>query len=132
MVLIYLLFLKLIDKDTDRRTQKGLKIAIAFAVTAILVRIPYGFFITEYVEQKGYILCPYYSSPALMSPQVWVRDQQYCIANTGSIRKPLLEWLDSLPESKLAIPATAVNQKAKELLEAFDRQEREKYPELFK
>lgn len=132
LVLIYLLFLKLIDRDTEHRTQKSLKIAIAFAITAIVVRIPYGFLISEYIEHKGYFPCPYYSSPSLMSPQIWVRDPKYCIPNTGSIRKPLLTWLDSLSESNQTITADEVEKKAKKFLLIRDQKEREKYPELFK
>jgi hypothetical protein len=107
-----------------------LKVAIAFALLAIVARFLLGFSISHYMESKGYTSCPYYSSPALMSSRIWVRSSDYCVENSGSVRKPLLNWFDSLPEFGRNVSQKDVQQKVDQLLKEYDRRERERFPEV--
>jgi hypothetical protein len=116
-----------VPEDLIRRL---LKVAIAFAVLAIVARIVLGFSISHYMEAKGYTSCPYYSSPALMSSRIWVRSSDYCVENSGSVRKLLLNWFDSLPEFGRNVSQKDVQQKVDQLLKEYDRRERERFPEL--
>ncbi|SMF26998.1 Protein of unknown function [Alteromonadaceae bacterium Bs31] len=126
--LIFLLALKLINKEPEAIKQKALKIAIFFALGAIVLRIPYGFTVSSIMQKKGYSRCWEYSSAAMMSPTVWVKEPAYCIANSGSVRRDVLKWLD---DSKQQPSPQEVKEKVNLLLEEYDRSEREKYPALY-
>lgn len=126
--LIFLLALKLINKEPEAIKQKALKIAIFFALGAIVLRIPYGFTVSSIMQKQGYSRCWEYSSAAMMSPTVWVKEPAYCIANSGSVLRDVLKWLD---DSKQQPSPLEVKEKVNLLLEEYDRSEREKYPELY-
>ena len=126
--LITLLALKLFNKEQEGRTQSALKFAIFFALGAIVVRIPYGFAVSSLMENKGYSRCLEYSSPAMLSPTVWVKDPAYCIANSGSVRRDVLQWLDNTKQLPASIE---VEEKVNLLLKEYDRLERQKYPGLY-
>ena len=98
IVLIAVLILRLRSNVNEAQIQGLLKVAIAFALVAVIARVVFGFLGAYYMESKGYTLCPYYISPALMSPNIWVSSPAYCVENSGSVRKPLLKWFDSLPD----------------------------------
>lgn len=126
--LIFLLAIKLINKEQEEIKQKALKIAIFFALGAIVLRVPYGFTVSSIMHKNGYSRCWEYSSAAMMSPTVWVKEPAYCIANSGSVRRDVLQWLD---DSKQQPSPLEVEEKVNLLLKEYDRLEREKYPELY-
>ncbi len=132
LALIYALLLRLTQKATEIRIQRCVKVATIFALAAIVFRIPYGFAISHYMEAKGYSSCVSYTSPALMSPAVWVRYPTYCIENTGSVRRSLLEWIDSSVEAGKSISPEDLKRKAEQLLEEYDRKERETFPGVYR
>ncbi len=130
IALMVILMLRMRSKVPEDRIRRLLKVAIAFALLAIVARFLLGFSIFHYMESKGYTSCPYYSSPALMSSRIWVRSSDYCVENSGSVRKPLLNWFDSLPEFGRNVSQKNVQQKVDQLLKEYDRRERERFPEL--
>ena len=68
-----------------------------------------------------------------MSPTVWVKKPGYCVENTGKVRKAMLNWMDSLADEMEAdIPVSAVREHASMLLESWEREERRKYPHLYR
>ncbi len=130
IALMAILLLRMRSRVPEDRIRRLLKVAIAFALLAIVARFLLGFSISHYMESKGYTSCPYYSSPALMSSRIWVRSSDYCVENSGSVRKPLLNWFDSLPEFGRNVSQKDVQQKVDQLLKEYDRRERERFPEL--
>jgi hypothetical protein len=127
VVLIAVLILRMKNGVSEVLIQKLLKVAIAFALIAIVVRVLTGFSIPNYLESKGYTYCPYYGSPALMSANIWVRSPEYCVENSGSVRKQLLNWFDSLPEFGRNISQADVRQKVGQLLAEYDQREQDRY-----
>ena len=130
IALMAILILRMRNRVPEVLIQSLLKVAIAFALLAIVVRILLGFSISHYMESKGYTSCPYYSSPALMSSRIWVRSSDFCVENSGSVRKPLLKWFDSLPAFGRNVSQKDVQQKVDQLLREYDQREGERFPEL--
>ncbi|PCM44912.1 hypothetical protein [Marinobacter sp. ANT_B65] len=125
------LVLRLTDWDRDKRIQRCVGVALIFAFLSIAVRIPYGFAVRSYMESLGYSSCWQLSSPAIMSPTVWVRNPGYCIENVGSVRNPLLEWMSLQPNGGADVAPNEVRAKAEELLAIYDHSQKMKYPEIF-
>ena len=129
--LIIGLVLRLTDLDRDKRIQRCVGVALIFAFLSIAVRIPYGFAVRSYMESLGYSPCWQLSSLAIMSPTVWVRNPGYCIENVGSVRRPLLQWINLQADGGVDVTPDEVRAKAEELLDIFDRDQRLKFPGIF-
>ncbi|MFE8073509.1 hypothetical protein QQM79_20870 [Marinobacteraceae bacterium S3BR75-40.1] len=130
LVLIAGLLLRLFDKATDARINLCIKIALPFAFLAILTRVIYGFSISDHMEDEGYSPCWHYSSPAMMSPTVYVRNPAYCVPNAGKVRREVLAWMDELPNNGRNISAKEVQVKVSELLAVWEKQNKEQFPHL--
>ncbi len=132
IALIFALVLRLIDQDQDSRIRACINVALIFAAISIVVRIPYGYAVSNFLAGKNYSKCWEFSSPSMMSPTIWVKNSGYCIENSGSVRKEIIAWLDTLPNSGKGITPNDVRDKTQTLLETYDLKQREKYPELFR
>lgn len=121
--LIAALVLRLIDLDTEKRIQRCVGVAVIFALLSIAVRIPYGFALRYYMESLSYSSCWPLTSPSIMAPTLWVRNSGYCIEDAGSVRKPLLQWIDGLPNGGANVTPNEVRTKAEALLRAFDQEQ---------
>lgn len=130
LALTYILLLRLLDRATETAVKVSTNIAIIFAVAAIIARPVYGYLASSHMETNGYTFCWSYSSPSLMSPSVWVKKPGYCVQNTGKVRKEMLKWMDSLREGKTDIPVDIVREHAILLMETWEKNEQEKYPQL--
>ena len=97
--LIAALVLRLLYLYSQQRIQRCVKFALAFAIAAIIVRAPYGLFVRYSFEKNGY--SPYWalSSPAIYSPTTWVKHPSYCVQNSGSVRKEIIDWIND-PKNK--------------------------------
>ncbi len=111
--------------------QRLMMIALISSVAAIVVRLVYGFLAFAYVSSLGYSSCWYLSSPAQMAPTVWVSQPEYCIKNTGAVRKDLLQWMDANARPGQPLPVDELRSHAAALLSEWERLERQKYPHLF-
>jgi|GEM_PF-1787727 len=131
IALIIAMLLKLVNQATEKRIQRCVQVALFFAFIAIGVSIPYRFALSNHLEKQGYSQCLPYTAPALMSATIWVRDSRYCVANSGSIRRQLLTWLDASQAASHYLSPAEVKTKVSELLDAFDKHERERYPEIY-
>ena len=125
------LILRFIDQDSDSRIRACVNTALVFAMLTIIVRIPCGYIASNFMTNKGYAPCWEFSSPSVMSPVVWVRNSGYCIENSGSVRKELITWLNSLPNKGNNLTPNDIREKVEALLADYDKKEREKFPELF-
>lgn len=121
--LSYVLCLRLFDLASEQRIQQGLKIAVIFAIAAIVVRLFYGFVVSGLLTYNGYSSCWQYSSPQVMSPTVWVRNPDFCIANSGSVRTEILSWMGTLPNAGKDVSVEEVQAKVAELLVQWDNQQ---------
>ncbi|MBL4608712.1 MAG: DUF1240 domain-containing protein [Pseudomonadales bacterium] len=127
VALIALAFLRLFNAATDKRIQTCVKIALFFAIPALLIRVPYGFLASHQLKKNGYSSCWHYSSPSIYSPTVWVKSPQYCIESTGLVRHDLLEWIDHLSNGGHDTSPEAVRQHATILLDARDAERSSPY-----
>jgi hypothetical protein len=118
LALIVICFLRLVDLDTQDRIDACMKVVIVIGFLFLAVRIPFGFIASSYMESKGYTYCYYLTSAAARSDQVWVRDPDYCIDDTGAIRIELLEWLHETQDAGLDPTPQEVRIKADELFRA--------------
>lgn len=112
----YVLVLRLLNIASEQRVQQSLRIGVSFALAAIVVRLLYGFTVAGFLSHKGYSSCWQYSSLQVMSPTVWVKSPDFCIANSGSVRKEVLSWMDTLPNAGKDIRSQDVENKVAELL----------------
>lgn len=124
LLLAYGFLLKIFEKDKGRQFQYVTNAAIAFALIAMVVRVFSGFVVDDRLGAKGYSKCIYYTAPANFSPTAWVRAPEYCIEQTGVIRRPLMDWLQALPNGGRDVTASEVRAKAMEMLEAYKAGER--------
>jgi len=131
VALIIALVFRFAKQLSEKWISAAVNVAIMFALLAIVVRIPYGHFLSHYMQDKGYSSCWAFTSPSITSEIVWVRNPGYCIENTSVVRSELLAWIDSLPDAGKDVPPMEVRLKAEELLSEYDRQQREKYPDLY-
>jgi hypothetical protein len=132
LALTYVLLLRLLGHASEQSVKASIKIAVLFALIAIITRPIYGYLATSKMELSGYFPCWSYSAPTLMSPTVWVKRPGYCIENTGKVRKSLLNWMDSLPDLGSNVPVSVVEKQASMLMDTWEKEEREKYPHLYK
>lgn len=93
--LIAILMLRFIGGKSEAAVQKLLKVSIASAVVAILIRLPVGYLNSSYLYSAGYSPCWELSSPSLMAPTVWVSNSGYCIPSSASVRGEVLGWIDA-------------------------------------
>lgn len=112
----YVLCLRFLNMAREQRIQKALKVAVVFAIAAIVTRLLYGFVIAAFLSYKGYSSCWQYSSPQVMSPTVWVNNSDFCIAHSGSVRRDILGWMDTLPNAGSGVSVDEVKVKVAELL----------------
>ncbi len=124
ILLAFCLVLRLVGKDKGRLYTNTFNLAVGIGVVAILVRLPMGYMIESRLKEEGYSYCFWYTSPANFRPQVWVRSPEYCIEQTGVIRRPLMDWLQALPDGGRDVTAQEVRAKAMEMLEAYEAGER--------
>lgn len=121
LALITALLLRLLDLDSQKRIQRCVKFALAFSLAAIVIRLPYGFFVKHSFEKNGYTPCWELSSPAIFSPTIWVKHRSYCIQNSGSVRKEIIDWIND-PKNKNVSP-DELRKKTHELLNAYDMEQ---------
>jgi hypothetical protein len=119
LALIVVFFLRLVDLDTQDRIDACMKVVIVSGFIFLAVRIPYGFIASSYMESKGYSYCYYLTSASAKSDQIWVRDPDYCLDNTGVIRTDMLDWLHETQDAGLDPTPQEVRTKAKELLRVY-------------
>ena len=118
------LLLKVVERDKGPHYSRLLNLAVGFGVVAIIARLPMGFILDNHVEEEGYSYCYWYTSPANFRPQVWVRSPEFCVEQTGVIRRPLMDWLQALPNGGRDVTHTAVREKALEMVKAYEKGER--------
>ena len=114
--LIIALCFRFANQASEKRISACVKIALIFAIMAIIVRIPYGYLASHYMRNKGYSPCWEFSSPSIMGDIVWVRNSGYCVENSGSVRKELLAWIDARPNAGKDVSPVEVRAKAEALL----------------
>ncbi len=131
VALIIALCFRLANQVSERRIGMSIKIALIFAIIAIVVRIPYGYIASHYMRDKGYSPCWEFSSPSIMGDIVWVRNFDYCIENSGSVRKELLAWIDARPNGGKDVSPVEIRTKTEALLNLFDQKKGEPPPNLF-
>ena len=83
------------------------------------------------MEKKGYSPCWHYSSPSIMSPTIWVRKSGFCVDNAGKVRTKVLQWMDSLPNNGNDVLVKVVNKTVDDLLNAWEAEDRKRYPHLY-
>jgi uncharacterized membrane protein len=120
--LIVALTLRLVRAASEKRIQVCVKVAFGAALVAIMVRLPYGFVVSNYMGAHGYTSCWQYSSQSIMGPVVWVRNTGYCVENSGSVSRELLEWLDNNSNSDNEVTPDEVRLKIDELLKNWERE----------
>lgn len=98
--------------------------AIGLFFVALLVRLPVGFILDSHLEKKGYSYCSWYVPSGKVRPGVWVRSPEYCIEQAGVVRRPLMDWIQALPDSGRNVTPTEVRLKALEMLAAYEAGER--------
>jgi hypothetical protein len=74
LALIFALTLRLVRAASEKRIRVCVKVAFGAALVAIMVRLPYGFVVSNYMGAHGYTSCWQYSSQSIMGPVVWVRN----------------------------------------------------------
>ncbi|MBB3167400.1 hypothetical protein [Simiduia aestuariiviva] len=109
------LLLRLLDKEKGKSFQFTVNGAIAMSVAALVIRLPMGYLIDNYLESRNYSYCYWYTPPANFSPPVWVREPQLCIEQTGHIRKMLFKWIQSQPHGGRDLTVEELQQKVAEL-----------------
>lgn len=124
VLIAYGFILKIFEKDQGKQFQYVANAAIVFVLIAMVVRVFSGFVIDSRLADQGYSKCIYYTAPANFSPTAWVRAPEYCIEQTGVIRRPLMEWLQALPNAGRDVSAEEVREKAQEILAAYEAGER--------
>ncbi|MDN3638776.1 hypothetical protein QWY82_08150 [Simiduia curdlanivorans] len=115
LILAWALVLRLIDKDTGKHYERTVHVAIILSIVTIVVRLPMGFILDGYLTSKNYSYCYWYTPPANFSSPVWVSKPQFCIEQTGHIRKMLVEWLQAQPNGGRDLSLLDVQQKVAEL-----------------
>lgn len=123
------LTLRLFNQMTDKRLHLLMKIALFFAVPAIILRLGYGFYISNDLEQRGYFNCWAYSSPSIMSNSVWVKNPGYCIDNSGQVRKEVLRWLDGFGSATPSIDE--IEKHVIKMQIAWEEDQRKLFPHLY-
>lgn len=91
---IYILCLRVLGKMTQRKMDFCMKIIICFGALFIVSRIAYGFVIETFLEGRGYNYCYSYSGVSAGSVNIWVKDPNFCVKNSGVVRKKTLDWID--------------------------------------
>lgn len=124
MLLAFGLLLKVVGRDKGALYTGAFNLAVGIGVVAILVRLPIGLMLDKNLEDAGYTYCYWYTSPANFSPQVWVRSPEYCVEQTGVVRRPLMDWIQALPEGGNNVTPAEVRLKALEMLAAYEAGER--------
>ena len=116
--------LRVSNRATAARMQAVMKVALVFSVIAVAVRIVYGIAGATYLGNAGYTRCWSLSSPAMMAPTVYVKNQNYCLDNVGHVRQALLAWIDRNASGNQPLDQQALENKASRLLSA----ERQSWP----
>lgn len=123
VVIIWGLLLRLLNKATDARIQWCVNFCIVPAIAAVVVRVFYGFVVDGYMASHGYTYCWEYTSPSAMSPSVWVKEPEFCISNSGSVRREVLSWMDSRPNWGKDVSVEEVEAKVAMLLKEWKREQ---------
>lgn len=111
---------RLVNKVNTYRFNLTLKLSIIFAIAAIVTRIFYGWIIIAVMTSHGYSHCWPYSSPSIYARKVYVREEAYCIANSGVVRNDILTWIDQKQVNGQPLSIDAVQENVKRMLGTWD------------
>lgn len=125
--LLYVFVLRLCRRLTQRGLDFAMKFLITVGVIFFLSRIIYGFFLTSYLENKGYSYCYYYSSSSMMGNSTWLKNPEFCMERIAANRRDIEAWFDKRDAKGEPLTLEAVQQG----MLALDKAERERYPGFY-
>ncbi len=94
-VLIFGLWQRLLGRFSNHRQQQGIMVIICCFPLFILAWWLYYWQLNNWLEDKGYTSCAWYTGATLGAPTIWLKASGYCIEEGYPVRTELLDWLET-------------------------------------
>ncbi|WP_353897167.1 hypothetical protein [Aliikangiella maris] len=112
--------LLLFNRVTEKVRRLTLKIGVFFGVCFLVTRPFYGFWLSHYVESKGYHFCWYYSNVSMMTPNVYMNQPDLCYPVNP--KNDILPWFDEQEAKGIVLTPDRVKAQAEKISEAYEAQ----------
>ncbi|MEW4366912.1 hypothetical protein [Aliikangiella maris] len=117
---IYIALALLFNRVTEKGRRVALRIMIFFCIGFLIVRLFYGFWVINYVENKGYHFCWYYSNVSMMTPNVYMNQPDLCYPVNP--KSDILPWFDEQEAKGVVLTPDRVKAQADKISEAYEAQ----------
>ncbi|MET1256579.1 hypothetical protein [Aliikangiella maris] len=118
--LVYLTLLFLFNRMTQKAREQFWKVWIFFTGCFLVTRLFYGFWLSHYVESKGYHFCWYYSNVSMMTPNVYMNQPDLCYPVNP--KSDILPWFDEQEAKGIVLTPDMVKAQADKISEAYEAQ----------
>ncbi|MET1256580.1 hypothetical protein [Aliikangiella maris] len=112
--------LLLFNRVTEKARRLTLKIGVFFGICFLAIRPFYGFWLSHYVESKGYHFCWYYSNVSMMTPNVYMNQPDLCYPVNP--KSDILPWFDEQEAKGIVLTPDMVKAQADKISEAYEAQ----------
>lgn len=102
---------------TDENSTLLVKVAVISCPFLVLGVLLDKWYISNYMEERGYNYCYSYTGPSIYAKKVWTRGEEYCLKEASVVSHDLVSWAEGQAELGNEVSPEQFRLKVNQLLE---------------